>query len=357
MGLFPAWHPEWSPAMSWGVGLGASFLFFASVLAHELSHAVVARTQGIPVRRITLFVFGGMAHMEREPPSPKAEFLMAAVGPLTSIAIGVIATLGGWALAEVGGSTLAETPVAAFQALGPVSTLLLWLGPINLLLGIFNMVPGFPLDGGRVLRSILWWSTGDMLKATRWAAGAGQAVAWGLMAWGVFALFSGGLVQGIWLLLIGWFLNHAARASYQQLLVRRALEGVPVVRIMTRHVTTVPPELTIEQFVRERLLMEDQQAFPVVVNSRFAGIVCLTDVRKVPHDRWHVTTVSEIMTPATHVSIVDPHDDAERALEELARRDVDQLPVLEGDHVEGMVRRRDLLKWLALQGHGHPIPA
>jgi Zn-dependent protease/CBS domain-containing protein len=339
------------------LALATAVLFFASILAHELSHAIVARQQDIPVHRITLFIFGGLAHMERQPPTPKSEFLMAVVGPITSLVIGVAATLGGLALAGDATGLLERDPAAAMRALGPASTLLMWLGPINILLGLFNLVPGFPLDGGRVLRSALWWGTGDLVKATRWASGAGQVFAWVLMGIGVMSLFRGAFVQGFWLLLIGWFLNNAARMSYHQLIVRRALENVPVARLMYTQVQTVSQDLTVERLVREHLMIGDQQAFPVVdAAGSLVGLVTLDDVRGVPHEQWPRTPIARLMTPVDRLRTLPPQAAAEQALEELGRRDIEQIPVLDRGHVLGLVRRRDLVRWLALQQEsGAPI--
>jgi Zn-dependent protease len=348
-GLFPSWHPEWGLALHWTVALGAAILFFASVLAHELSHAVVGRAQGIPVRRITLFLFGGMAHMEAEPKSPKAEFLMAVVGPVVSILIGIVATVAGAALGGASPEELAESPEAALASVGPVASLLLWLGPINILLGVFNLVPGFPLDGGRVARSILWWATGDLMKATRWAAGAGRVFAWLLMGWGVVNLFGGAFVGGIWLLLIGWFLNNAARMSYEQLLVRHALEDVPVSRLMFRQPRTVEPGVTLDAFVRDHLMAGDQAAYPVVSGGTLEGLVTIHDLRRVPQQDWPHVIVAEIMTSAGDLVTLPPDADAEQALQELGKHDFGQLPVVEDNRVLGLVRRRDLVKWVALQ--------
>lgn len=351
IGLFPAWHPEWGPALTWGVALAAAVLFFSSVLAHELSHAVVARSRGIPVSSITLFIFGGVAHIEEEPRSPKDELLMAAVGPVVSIAIGVLATLGAYGLAGDALVGLDPTdPAPAMHDVGPLATLLFWLGPINVVLGLFNLVPGFPLDGGRVARSIAWWATGDLVKATRWAAGAGRVFAWTLMGIGAVQLFTGAF-EGVWLLLIGWFLNNAAQQSYAQVLMRRALDDVPVTRIMYTRVGTLPPDVSVEAFVRDHLLATDQACWPVEgEDGRLLGLVSMDDVRRVPQARWPVTTVAEIMTPADELDVVSPNADAEQALRLLSRRDVEQLPVLDGDRVLGFVRRRDIVRWLSLQG-------
>jgi Zn-dependent protease/CBS domain-containing protein len=355
-GLFPQWHPEWAPMLIWGVAFCAALLFFASVLLHELSHALVARRNGIAVPRITLFLFGGVAHMTGEPPAPKAEFWMAIVGPIVSIAIGMLALAAGSALA---GTALEFVPTNPdeltlrnlMSGVGPVATLLLWLGPINLMLGVFNLLPGFPLDGGRVLRSIVWWSSGDLVKATRWASAAGRAFAWMLMALGVMNLFiTGAPGQGLWLLLIGWFLNNAARTSFEQLVTQRALQDVPVTRVMWTQPRSVTPELTLDRFMQEYVLGGDQSAFPVEVDGALVGIVTFDDLRKFPHSEWTARTVREVLTPLEDLATLPVTAAADEALEELARRDVDQLPVLEGHALRGMVRRRDLVRFIVLQG-------
>lgn len=219
-GLFPEWHPEWAPALSWAVALGAAVAFFASVLVHELSHALMARRYGVPARRITLFLFGGLAHLEREAPSARAELWIAAIGPITSLVIGVVASVAGARLAgeEVAAAAASEDARALATALthvGPLPTLLLWLGPLNITLALFNMVPGFPLDGGRVLRALLWSITKDATRATRWAARTGQAIALALVLFGALRALSGAFVGGAWLALIGWFLYRAASRAYQ----------------------------------------------------------------------------------------------------------------------------------------------
>jgi len=349
--VFPNWHPEWSATLVWAMAAATAVLFFGSVLVHELAHAVVAKAQDIPVHGITLFLFGGYTQLEAEPASPKAEFWMAIVGPIVSVLIGVAATVAGVALISEPLQSAAQAGdpqalQAAFAAAGPGATLLLWLGPINLILGLFNIIPGFPLDGGRVLRAIIWAATGDLRKATRWASRVGQAFAWALMAFGVINFFSGVWLGGLWLLLIGWFLNHAARTSYQQLLIRQALEQVPIHQVMRSSFATVPPTLVVDEFVRDLALASEQELFPVELGDQLLGTVSIDDVRGVPRERWPVTTVEQIMTPVAQLPALPPDAGAERALQELANRDVDQLVILEGRKLLGFVRRGDLVRWI-----------
>jgi Zn-dependent protease/predicted transcriptional regulator len=357
-GLFPAWHPDWGTGLVWGTSILAAVAFFASVLAHELSHALVGRANGITVRRITLFMFGGLAHMENEPPSWRSELAMALVGPVTSLALGAGFT---W-LASVVGAPLAidpERPRAALAALGPLPTLLLWLGPVNILLGAFNLVPGFPLDGGRVLRSLMWGVSGDLRKATLWASRAGQVFAWLLVGTG-FAMalgltvpvFGTGLVGGLWLVFIGWFLNNAAVMSYRQLVVRESLEDVPIERLMRTSLTRVTPDMALATLVDEHLMPSGQRTFPVEEGGRFVGLVSLRDLHGLGRHAWETASVRQVMTPVERLVTVSPRVPAIDALSLLNRRDVNQLPVVDGGHLVGFVRREDVLKWLALHGGG-----
>jgi Zn-dependent protease/CBS domain-containing protein len=357
-GVFPAWHPQWGVGLIWIVAFAAAALFLASVLAHELSHALVGRAQGIEVRRITLFVFGGMAQMEGEPHAWRAELWMAIVGPITSLVIGLVCVyLGTFLAGQV--NIDPEDPLAAVARLGPVSTILMWLGPINVILAVFNLVPGFPLDGGRVLRAILWGITGDIYRATRWAAGTGQLFAWVLIASG-FAMILGlhvpffgtGVVGGMWLALIGWFLNNAALMSHRQLLARRSLEGVPVSSMMLSSFASVPAGTSIAAFVDDYLIASDQRTYPVLEGGRLVGLVSLEDVRKVAPAERSVRTVEDIMTPASELATVAPGAPAAEALRQLAGTTQAQLPVVADGEVRGLLRREDVVKWMSLHGPG-----
>ena len=359
-GLFPTWHPDWGPGLSWFTGIAAAVLFLASVLAHELSHALVGRAKGIVIKRVTLFIFGGMAHMENEPRGWRAELWMAAVGPLTSLLLGLaFLLLSGLITGPV--ELDPENPGQALAALSPAATLLLWLGQINIILAVFNLVPGFPLDGGRVLRAILWGITRDLRKATRWASYMGQAFAWFLIFNG-FAMmlgmrvpfFGAGPIGGIWLAFIGWFLNNAALVSYRQLIVREALEHVPVERLMETQYVSVPPDIDVATLIDEHLMRSGQRSFPVEQEGRFLGMVCLHDIRRLDTRKRSTTMVSEIMTPAQRLTTVGAGEDVAEALSLLARRGVNQLPVTEHNTLRGLLTREDILKWLTLHGGEEP---
>jgi Zn-dependent protease/CBS domain-containing protein len=353
-GLFPQWHPDWTPMLSWSVAIAAALLFFASVLLHELAHSVVAKAQGLPVRRITLFLFGGVSNIEREPQSPRIEFLMAVVGPITSIILGIAFLFLG-RMTSAGSAGTVNDPVSFFSRLSPLSTLLLWVGPINIGLGVFNLIPGFPLDGGRILRSALWAMTDDLQKATRWAARVGQLIGWLLIIAGIamvfgvnVPVFGTGLIGGLWLAFIGWFLSNAAAGSYQQLVIQDLLEDVPVARLMRPNVPAVAPNLPVSSLIYDLVMNIDEHAFAVMEGDRMIGLVCLEDVRKLPREAWERTMVSEIMTPVDRLAIATPEEDASDALSELTNRDVRQLPVLQNGRLVGMLRRRDILRWLQL---------
>jgi Zn-dependent protease/CBS domain-containing protein len=354
--VFGQFHPNWGTALRWGIAVVAALLFFGSVLAHELAHSLVAKARGVPVRSITLFMFGGVANIQRDPDSPQAEFLVAILGPITSFVIGGILL---W-IAGIGTGPLADLsdPSKAIGQLSPLFTLLMWLGSVNVMVAIFNLIPGFPLDGGRVLRSILWAMTDSLRRATRWASGVGQAIAWLMIIGGIsmafgarIPFFGSGFTNGLWLAFIGWFLNNASAQSYRKIVVQDILEGVPVKRMMRSGPPTCSPDCSVKRLVHEHIMGTDDQSFPVLDNSRLMGIVTLQDVRSLSRDAWDTTTVREIMTPADQLTVVSSEEDAAEALNKLAQRDVRQLPVLEGKGKElvGLLRRRDIIKWLQLE--------
>ncbi|MGB7215182.1 MAG: site-2 protease family protein [Gammaproteobacteria bacterium] len=352
---FPTWHPEWGAGTRWLTAAAAAILFLGSVLTHEFSHALVGRRFGIDVPSITLFVFGGMAQMRDEPHAWRPELWMALAGPATSLVLGIVFI--GLGMLVAGPMPETVDPEEFIATLSPLATLLFWLGPINIVLAIFNLVPGFPLDGGRVLRAALWGATGDRLRATRWASGAGRAFAWLLIGTG-FAmvlgvnvpLFGVGLGGGLWLMLIGWFLHNAAVMSYRQLLIRESLLDVPVARLMRRGAASVSPRLPIRDFVEDYLLGGNQRAFTVEDGERLLGLVCLKDVHRLPRNEWDHRTVADVMTPADRLEVVSSDADALAALNALGRRNVNQVPVVDHGRVVGIVTREDVLRWLSVYG-------
>lgn len=362
-GVFPEWHPKWSAGLCWITATGAALLFLASVLVHELSHALIGRTRGVEIKRITLFMFGGVARMEREPPSWRAELIMAAAGPATSLALGfVFAVLA--ALASGAVRIDPSDPRPALAALGPIATLLFWLGPVNIVLGVFNLVPGFPLDGGRILRAVMWAVSGDLHRATHWASLAGRTFAWILVSAGVLMilgievpLLGRGFINGLWLAFIGWYLNNAALLSYRELLLRESLEHVPVSKLMLTRFIRVAPQMRVTTLMDEHVMGSGQRAFPVEADGRLLGIVTLRDLQKCTRGEWQSATVGEIMTPAPKLATVGPDEPALEALLVLTRRDLGQLPVVRNEELLGLLRREDLLKWLSLRAaHGGTAP-
>jgi len=353
--VFTQIHPDWGLTLTITIAISAALLFFVSVLLHELAHSLVAKSQGIPVDSITLFLFGGVASIREEPKSPGNEFVMAILGPITSLVIGFVLLL----LAGIGldaQELLQLQPMQALQEFTPLRTLGFWLGSVNVILGVFNMIPGFPLDGGRVLRSILWAITRNLRKATRWAGFVGQAIAWAMIISGVamifgvrIPVFGEGLINGVWLILIGWFLNNAASSSYQQLLVRNFLEDIPVRRMTRQNPPTAPGDITIDTLIDNYIMQTDDHAFPVLDGDTLIGIVTLDDVRRVPGELRSEKIVSEIMTPRSEIFTIKPDDDAFEALMTISRKAFRQLIVMEGDQLFGLVRRRDIVRFLQLQ--------
>jgi Zn-dependent protease len=357
--VFLRWHTDWSLGASFVLAVVATLLFFGSVLAHELAHSLVARRFGVHATEIRLFLFGGVSNLDREPPSPSAELWTAIVGPLASFAIGIVLT----AIAVVMLPAVAgESPWDSISRLGPVGTLLFWLGPINILVGVFNLIPGFPLDGGRILRAALWRVTGDLHKATLTSSMVGRGIGWLFIVMGIAMVFGAripffgqGPVSGIWLAFIGWFLSSAAQQSYGALLVQDVLQGVRIANLMRRSGPAVPPATSVSSVVNDWFMRSSERSFPVVDDQgRFSGLVCIGDVTRLPQDAWDRAPVSAIMTPRERLVVAAPNDEALSALRKFAQRDVEQLPILEGDQLVGMLTRSAISRWLELHLGGSP---
>ena len=307
----------------------ATALFFGSVVVHELSHSVVANRRGIPVKRIRLFIFGGASETDLDDGKPADEFVIAAVGPLSSFVLG--------------GVFLAIEAIAGPDAeiVGGIAG---YLGGINMILGVFNLVPGFPLDGGRLLRATLWHFTGDLRKATSWAAMAGQAVGWGLITLGVFMLF-GGDFTGLWLAAIGWFLTNAARGSYSQLVMRETLEGVRVRDLMTPNPEVLPMHVSVQHAIDEYVLARRHSAFPVVDGDRVVGLVTLDRLRAVPPEQRAATSVQTVMLHPDGL-VIPPDAPAADVVAKLAESPAGRLLVQDGGRLVGIVSASDVAGWL-----------
>jgi Zn-dependent protease/CBS domain-containing protein len=351
---FSQMHADWGAAEQIVIALVASLLFFGCILAHELAHSLVAKRLGLQVRSITLFLFGGVSNIEQEPLSAKTEFATAIVGPLTSIVLGIVFLM----LARVATAVElrdVESAQSAIAQLGPVPTLLWWLGPINLVIGVFNLVPAFPLDGGRVLRSLLWGLSGDLQTATLQVSALGQAIGWVFIGAGLamsfgfkLRLLGAGLGSGLWLAFIGWFIRSAAAQASRRLAFDDALAGHTVEELMRPVGPVVSPERPLSTLVHDYFVRSDDRALPVVGGERLIGLVSISDLRAVPPADWPTMTVAQVMQPRESLAVTSPDQPLVNAFEELARRDIGQLPVLEQGRLVGMLQRRDVARWLEL---------
>jgi Zn-dependent protease len=338
-GYFPTAYPAWSLTTRIGAGILTSFLFFGSVLVHELVHSLVAKSEGIQIDSITLFFLGGVSQMTDEPKLPKDEFRMAGAGPLASLIVGGI-FLGIWfALRPM------TTGTAEF-----VGAIAYWLGFINLALGVFNLVPGFPLDGGRVLRSFLWWRSQDLRRATKIASNVGRGIGFLFIFGGIWLIFTGNWLNGIWFALIGWFLESAAVGSYRQLLLKDMLRGHVASEVMSRDCQVVSPDVTIDRLVNEHILASGHRCFPVVSDGHVMGIITMQNVRAVPHNLWGTKSVREAMTPLDRLKSVKPDEDLNTVLRILAQNDINQLPVVQDQNIVGMVARDSIIAFINFRG-------
>lgn len=327
---------SWSEPTVWGAAILTGLLFFVFLFAHELSHALVARSRGLPIRGITLFALGGVAQIEKEAGDPKTEFVIGIVGPITSAVLGLACL----AFAAATGWAPRATPRT------PGTAILVWLGYINLMLAAFNMIPGFPLDGGRVLRAIIWWITRNADRATRIAARTGQVVAALFIGYGVFEFFAGAGLNGLWLAFIGWFLMQAAGSSYLQVQAMSALRGLKVGDMMSRDCVRVDGNTDLQTFIDTYLLRTGQRCFVVVEDGYMAGLLTPRDIREVDRSRWAQTPIREVMRPAARIHAVTPQTPVADALEIMGREDVNQLPVVQDGRLEGILSRGHILQVL-----------
>ncbi len=331
--LFPRIYPELSEITYLFMGVLGTLLFFVSLIAHELAHSLVAKVKGIPVEGITLFVFGGIARTRMDAETPGDEFQIAGVGPLVSLILAGLFTLIAW-LGRSASWTIAVTGVARY------------LASINLLLAIFNLLPGFPLDGGRLFRAVVWKITGDLKKATRIASWGGQFFAYIIIALGFVQLFNGNFLGGLWLILIGWFLANAAEMSYQQHLIRTVLQGIPAKEVMMPAPETVTSDLSLQTLVDDYFLHRRYQAFPVTQNGDLVGIISLNQVKETPREKWQQQTVAETMTPINDTVTVRLETPITQVLEKMEDSGIKRVLVTRDDQLEGIITGGDISSWL-----------
>ena len=334
--FFPLYFKDLPESTYWWMGVAGTLGLFISIVLHELSHSLVARRYGIPMKGITLFIFGGVAEMDDEPPSPKAEFFMAIVGPLASIVIALVSytiyLLGkqyGWS--------------------APVNGIFFYLGIINMVLAIFNLLPGYPLDGGRVLRSALWHWKKNIRWATRISSQIGAAFGLGLIILGVASFIFGNIIGGIWWVLIGFFLRNASQMSYQQLFIRKALEGEHVRRFMKTDLVTVSSSMSIEELVEDYFYKHHFKMYPVLANSKLIGFVTTRMVKEIPKEDWKLRKVEDIVRPCSNENTVSTDTDAVVALSKMYQSGNSRLMVLEDGKLIGIITLKDMMDFLSIK--------
>ena len=335
-GYFPTVYEQLLPTSYWIMGAVAALGMFISVVLHELAHSFVARRHGVQMKGITLFIFGGVAEMTEEPPSPKAEFQVAIAGPIASVLISAVCYCL-YLLARIGGLGLGVVGVLGYLAM------------INLVLVVFNMIPAFPLDGGRVLRSVLWQAKGSLRKATRTTSRLGATFGTVLVLLGLLSVITGNFVGGMWWFLIGLFLRGAAQMSYQQLLLRQVLEGEPVRRFMHAAPVAVPRSISVEELVDQYVYRHHFKMFPVVDNGELVGCVSTRDIKELPREEWARSSVTAIMKRCGEENTVAADDDAMKALARMNQTRASRLMVVEEGRLIGVLALKDLLDFFALK--------
>jgi len=328
---FPPFFLGWSASAYWLIAFISALLLFVCVLIHELAHSLVARAYGQNVRGITLFVFGGVAQIDEEARSPGVEFQIAIVGPLASFLLAGIAFL---LLLPLGFSR------------NPAVAVLDYLVTSNILLGVFNLIPGFPLDGGRVFRSIVWKATGDFRKATRIASLVGQGCGFLFILLGIVAFFTGGFFTGLWIAFIGWFLLSAAQSINTQVMTQSALQGVTVGQVMNPRPVTVPANISLQRLVDDYILPSGIRAAPVMQEDSLAGLITLSDIGRVERENWAHTPVGHVMRPLEQITVVSPAQPLYEALQKMVSQDINQLPVIQDGHLVGLLNRESIVRYL-----------
>jgi Zn-dependent protease/predicted transcriptional regulator len=337
VGYFPYQDPGLDHADYWWMGVAAAVGLFGSIVVHEFAHSVVARRNGLPMQGITLFIFGGVAEMSGEPPNAKTEFLMAAAGPATSVVIGCVF----YGIYRAAPDTWAPTVVGVIH----------YLGWINWVLALFNSIPAFPLDGGRILRSLIWNSTKNFTRATRIAARIGEAFGFLLIALGIVQLFFGNVVSAVWWFILGLFLKNAAQQSYQQVMLRTALQGEPISRFMRTDPVTVPPNISVDDLINEYIYRYHFKMFPVVSEDshQLNGCISTNDVKSVPREEWRQHSVQEMMRPCSVDNTISPDADAITALSKMSNSGLSRLLVVDHGRLVAILALKDLLDFLSLK--------
>jgi Zn-dependent protease/CBS domain-containing protein len=331
---FPVTDPGFPSSTYFVMGFIAAILLFVSVLVHELAHSLVARARGLPVHSIVLFIFGGVSNIEHEPESPGIEFQMAFVGPLVSLLIGALS----YALALL----LRGSP-------SPAGAILSYLAVANILLGVFNLLPGFPLDGGRVLRSIVWKITNNPQTATRVATFVGQAIAYLIILWGIFQFFSGSAFTGLIIIFTGWFLLNAAQTARTQSTFESAFRGVTVGQVMNTNVVTVPANISLQRLVDEYFLPHGLYSAFVMQGDLLAGLITLAEIRHVPREQWAQTPIGFAMIPLERLHVVSPQQRLSEVLPLLDGHEAGQLPVVQDGRLLGVLNRDAIMRSLAIR--------
>ena len=334
--LFPNFFPELSDLSYWLMGLAGAIGLFVSIIIHEFSHSLIARKYGLEIRGITLFIFGGIAEMKGEPSSPKAEFFMAIAGPIASFMLSILFG----ALYLIGESLGLSVPVMGILG---------YLSGINMMLVLFNMIPAFPTDGGRILRSVLWWIKGDIYWATRLASRISLMFAMTIMFIGFLNLLGGNFIGGLWWILIGYFIFNAAGASYQQLLMDRSFGGKTVRYFMNPNPVTVPSHITLQEFVDKYVYHYHYKMFPVVDGHRVAGVITTKALKTVPNEEWSHLQVGGLIQPQSPDNSVGPDTPVKEALSKMSGSGLSRLLVFEHEKMVGIVTLKDLLEFLTLK--------